>query len=353
MRMLLLLIAVVPTGLAQQPTQLSLDKLARAAVIEALAAKLNAGYVLPDSSQGIIQALRSAQEAGDYDAVQTPKEYAEMLTTTLRSASHDKHLSVFYDPPPAPSSQASPKPSDSRERYNFGFGKLERLRGNVGYLEILNFAPVEQAAETGGTFLSALANFDAIILDLRKNGGGNTPMVGFVASYFFDASPVHLTDIYWRDSNETSQFWTWPLVPGRRSARQPLYVLTSGSTFSSAEDFCYSLQKLKRAVIVGERTGGGAHSGRGLQRLTPLFTAFIPVGRSVSPITKTNWEGVGVEPDLKTTADKALDEAYIQALKVLLDRETDESWKHNLQQILQDLTAKIQQGETRDKYVSH
>jgi len=218
MRLLLLLIAVVATGLAQQPTQPSLDKRARAAVIEALAAKLKAGYVLPDSSQSIIQALQKAQQAGDYDAVQTPKEYAEMLTATLRSASHDKHLSVFYDPQPAPSSQVSPNPSDARERYNFGFGKLERLRGNVGYLEILSFAPVEQAAETGGTYLSALANFDAIILDLRKNGGGNTPMVAFVASYFFDASPVHLTDIYWRDSNETSQFWTWPLVPGRQSA---------------------------------------------------------------------------------------------------------------------------------------
>ncbi len=135
-------------------------------------------------------------------------------------------------------------------------------------------------------------------------------------------------------------------MPGRRSPRQPLYILTSSSTFSSAEDFCYSLQKLKRAVIVGERTGGGAHSGRGLQRLTPLFTAFIPVGRSVSPITKTNWEGVGVEPDLKTTADRALDEAYIQALKVLLDWETDEAWKQNLQQVLQELMAKTQQGET-------
>ncbi len=172
MRPLLLLIAVVTTGLAQQPTQPGLDKPARAAVIEALAAKLNAGYVLPDSSQGIIQALRSAQEAGGYDAVQTPKEYAEMLTTTLRSASHDKHLSVFYDPQPAPSSQASSKLSDSRERYNFGFGKLERLRGNVGYLEILSFAPVEQAAETGGTFLSGLANFDAIILKPASSGLG-------------------------------------------------------------------------------------------------------------------------------------------------------------------------------------
>jgi hypothetical protein len=341
MRPPLLLIAVVATGLAQQPTDRSLDKPARAAVVEALAAKLKTGYVLPDSSPGIIQALQGAQEAGDYTAVQTPKEFAEMLTKTLRTASHDKHLSVFFDPlPPPSSSQASSKPSDSRERYNFGFGKLERLRGNVGYLEILSFAPVEQAAETGGAFLSALANFDAIILDLRKNGGGNTPMVAFVASYFFNVNPVHLTDIYWRDSNETSQFWTWPLVPGRRSARQPLYILTSGSTFSSAEDFCYSLQKLKRAVIVGERTGGGAHSGRGLQRLTPLFTAFIPVGRSVSPITKSNWEGVGVEPDFKKTADRALDEAHVQALKVLLERETDERWQQNLQRTLQDLTTK-------------
>jgi C-terminal processing protease CtpA/Prc len=213
------------------------------------------------------------------------------------------------------------------------------LRGNVGYLEIQSFQPVERAADSAANLLGALSGFDAIILDLRNNGGGNTPMVAFVASYFFDSKPVHLTDIYWRDSNQASEFWTRDSLPGPRSPRQPLYILTSASTFSGAEDFAYSMQKLKRAVIVGEQTGGGAHSGRGLQRLSPLFTAFIPVGRSINPITKTNWEGVGVEPDIKVPADRALAEAHLDALKRLVEIETEEPWKQNLRTLVTELSS--------------
>jgi C-terminal processing protease CtpA/Prc len=199
-----------------------------------------------------------------------------------------------------------------------GFGKLERLRGNVGYLELVNFSDLrQQSAETASALLSTLANFDAIILDLRRNGGGNTPMVAFIATYFFDTTRVHLTDTHWRDTNETVQFWTTTFVPGRRSAQQPLYILTSASTFSAAEDFCYSLQNLKRALVVGETTGGGA---------------------SISPITKTNWEGTGVTPDIKTSADAALSVAHMHALEVLLEKETDPKWKQTLQQVDDDLS---------------
>jgi C-terminal processing protease CtpA/Prc len=163
-------------------------------------------------------------------------------------------------------------------------------------------------------------------------------MVAFVASYFFEPTPVHLSDVYWRDTNKTDEFWTWPSVPGQRSTSQPLYILTSASTFSAAEDFTFALQKLKRAIIVGEQTAGGAHSGRGLQRLSPLFTAFIPSGRSLNPITKTNWEGVGIEPDIKTTADRALTEAHIAALRRLLETEIDEQWKQNFRRLIQELS---------------
>ena len=216
------------------------------------------------------------------------------------------------------------------------------MRGNVGYLELINFSNLrQQSAETASTLLSSLANFDAIIVDLRRNGGGHTPMMAFVATYFFDPAPVHLSDIYWRDSNETNQFWTMAFVPGRRSARQPLYILTSASTFSGAEDFCYALQNLKRALVVGETTSGGAHSSRGPQRLTQSFTAIIPAGRSISPITKTNWEGTGVTPDIKTTADAALGVAHLHALRSLLEREADRQWKQTLQQVVDDLAKSV------------
>ena len=334
----LLFFVFTTTTVAQSPVTTAIDKSERDAAIEALVTKVGAGYVLPDLSERIIQALRSANRDREYDG-KGPREFVDAVNRTLLNASHDKHLAVFYQPMPNGTQGAAAQQAEQRERLNFGFGKLERLRGNVGYLEIVNFTDLrQQSAETASALLSTLANFDAIILDLRRNGGGNTPMMAFVATYFFDPTPVHLTDIYWRDTNETSQFWTAAFVPGRRSARQPLYILTGASTFSAAEDFCYSLQSLRRAVVVGETTGGGAHSGRGLQRLTSSFTAFIPVGRSLSPITKTNWESTGVTPDIKTSGEASLSVAHVNALKALLEKETDTQWKQTLQQAVDDLS---------------
>jgi len=337
----LFVLALTATVLSQSAPPATVEKPERDAVIEALATKLSASYVLPEAVGRITQALRSANSAGEYDR-KAPQEFADAIGRTLRSASHDKHFAVFYQPAPTGSPEAATLSVELRERLNFGFGKLERLRGNVGYLELINFSDLrQQSAETASALLSTLANFDAIILDLRRNGGGNDPMMAFIATYFFDPTPVHLNDIYWRDTNETSQFWTMAFVPGRRSARQPLYILTSASTFSSAEDFCYSLQHLKRALVVGETTGGGAHSSRGPQRLTQSFTAIIPVGRSISPITKTNWEGTGVTPDIKTLADAALGEAHLHALRSLLEKETDRQWKQGLQQLADDLSKSV------------
>ena len=330
---LLVVVSLTAAVLAQSPVPTTVEKSERDRVIEALVAKLNAGYVLPEAVGRITRALREASRMGDFDG-KAPQEFAEAVGRTLRNAGHDKHLAVFYQPAPAASPDADTPSMAQRERLNFGFGKLERLRGNIGYLEVVNFSDLsQQSADTASALLSTLANFDAIIFDLRKNGGGNDPMMAFIASYFFEPPPVHLNDIYWRDTNETSQFWTMAFVPGRRSARQPLYILTSASTFSGAEDFCYSLQNLKRAVVVGETTGGGAHSSRGPQRLTQSFTAIIPVGRSISPITKANWEGTGVTPDIKTSADDALSVAHLHALRSLLEKETDRQWKQVLQQV--------------------
>jgi hypothetical protein len=337
----LFVFALTATVLGQSPTPATVEKSERDGVIEALATKLTAGYVLPEAVGRITQALRSANSAGEYDG-KTPQEFADAMGRTLRNAGHDKHFAVFYQPAPTVSPAAATLSVEQRERLNFGFGKLERLRGNVGYLELVNFSDLrQQSAETASALLSTLANFDAIIVDLRRNSGGHDPMMAFIATYFFDPTPVHLNDIYWRDTNETSQFWTMAFVPGRRSARQPLYILTSASTFSGAEGFCYSLQNLKRALVVGETTGGGAHSSRGPQRLTPSFTAIIPVGRSVSPITKTNWEGTGVTPDIKTSADASLSVAHLHALRSLLEKETDRQWKQTLQQVADDLSKSV------------
>jgi len=257
----------------------------------------------------------------------------------LRSATHDKHIAVFFDPEPATPAKSSTPPAKAHERFNFGFYKIERLRGNVGYLDLRSFANLDEGRETASTYLDAVANFDAIIIDLRQNGGGNTPMVAYIASYFFGSKPVHFTDMYWRDQNKTVEVWTSENLPGRRSVSQDLYLLVGPSTFSAAEDFCYSLQQLKRATLVGEKTGGGAHMGRGLQRLSPLFTAFIPVGQSLNPVTKTNWENAGVEPEVKVPAEGALIEAHLAALRRLADREGDPRWQSDLRRAMADVAA--------------
>ena len=231
-------LALTTTVLGQSPAPATVEKSERDRVIEALATKLSAAYVIPEAVERITGALRSANSVGEYDG-KTPQEFADAMGRTLRNAGQDKHFAVFYQPAPTASPEAATASVEQRERLNFGFGKLERLRGNVGYLELVNFSDLrQQSAETASALLSTLANFDAIILDLRRNSGGNDPMMAFIATYFFDTTRVHLNDIYWRDTNETSQFWTMAFVPGRRSARHPLYILTSASTFSSAEDFC-------------------------------------------------------------------------------------------------------------------
>jgi hypothetical protein len=320
-------------GQAEPP----LDEAARRAAIEALSTKLIAGYVFPDAAARMVSALREAVARDAYRDITDPRTFADRVTADLRAVAPDKHLAVFFSPQSA--STPAPPAGAARERFTFGIARVERLRANVGYLDLRGFSADPGPADHLAAAMTLLSTTDAIIIDLRENGGGSTPGVLGVASYFFDTA-VHLTDIHYRDTGETSQFWTVPVAPAKQLTRQDLYILTSAKTFSAAEDFCFALKTRNRATVVGETTAGGAHSGRGLERLSPLFTAFIPVGRSVSPTTGTNWEGVGVAPNLAVPAAQALSEAHVLALRRLLEKETDESWKRNIAQALADVTKK-------------
>jgi hypothetical protein len=308
-------------------TSLRIDAAARKRVVERAAALLDSFYVFPDVAKRMGDSARARLARGAYDGYDSGMTFARHLTDDFSAISHDKHLNVRFiarDPPPQrPDSGAPPAPSPDEiararremDEDNCSFEKVERMEGNVGYLKFDGFADAELCAPTVAAAMTFLAGTRAMIIDLRENGGGSPKMVALVTSYLFDRR-THINDLWTRHTNSTEEFWTQDTVAGRRfGGEKPVYVLTSARTFSGAEEFTYNLKTLKRATIVGETTGGGAHPVRG-RRIDDHFMIRVPFARAINPITHTNWEGVGVEPDRKVPSGEALK----TALKLLGDR---------------------------------
>ena len=293
---------------------IAMSKADRLAAIDALTQRLTDGYVFPDKAAETNRALAAHVAAGAYDTVTTARSFADLLTRQLQAVTKDKHLRVRVAPPSASANRGTPPSFEQRLRAareaNYGFGRAEIMPGNIGYLEIRGFGSwVDEARDTVARIMTQLADADALIIDLRNNGGGSPEAVAFVSSYLFGDAPVHLNSLYFRPADRTDDFHTDPNVPGRKfGPTKPVYVLTSSSTFSAAEEFTYNLQARGRATIVGETTGGGAHPG-GTVPIGRHLVAFIPSGRAINPITKTNWEGIGVKPEIAVPRDKALDTA--------------------------------------------
>jgi hypothetical protein len=302
------------------PSAIRIDAGTRKRVVERAAVQLDSFYVYGDVARRMGDSVRLLLARGAYDGYTTGPAFARRLADDLVAVSHDKHLGVRFSAsalPPIPRDDAPAyvlTPELLRQRRgaaaesNCDFQKVERLEGNVGYLKFDGFDDPEYCAETVAAAMTFLSGTRALIVDLRENGGGRAPMVSLILSYLFDTR-THLNDIYTRATDRTEEFWTRDSVAGRRfGGGKPVYVLTSSSTFSAAEDFAYSLQTLKRATIVGETSGGGAHPVRA-RPIDDHFFIRVPFARSVSPVTKTNWEGTGVVPDIKVAPSAALDTA--------------------------------------------
>lgn len=311
----------IPAGTAVSDLTFRIDAATRARVIDASISQLNESYVFPDVAKRMEEAVRARQKRGEYDAITDGNALAAKLTEDFQEVSHDKHLHVDYSPVKIPDrpEDAKPSPEEIAEyhkqmlRMNCGFEKVEHLSGNIGYLKFDMFADPEVCGPTAVAAMNFLGNVDSIILDLRENGGGDPKMIALISTYLF-AEPTHLNDLWERKDNSTHQYWTLPYVPGKRLDDKPVYVLTSKDTFSGAEEFSYNLKNLKRATLVGETTGGGAHPVSG-HRIDDHFMIGVPYARAINPISKTNWEGTGVEPDVKVPAADALATAEKLALE--------------------------------------
>jgi hypothetical protein len=302
-----------------------LDGPARDRAIRGAVADLNKYYADPVVAQKMADALLVHEKNGDDDAATEGAAFANLLTQQMRDVSHDRYVIMVYSAVPTPENppMQSQAPSQEEvalyrkemERTNCSIEKLEILPDNIGYLKFNQFPGASICGARVAAAMASLNHADAIIFDLRDNPGGYANMVALIATYLFDR-PTHLNDFYDRGANSTEQSWTLPPVPGNRLADKPVFVLTSHSTFSAAEGFSYDLKMLKRATLVGETTSGRGHMGMG-HRIDDHFTIRVPGVKVVNPISNTNWEGTGVEPDVKVKAPEALKVAQKLAEKKL------------------------------------
>jgi hypothetical protein len=333
--------------LAQQPL-VPLDFPEQQEVIGTLAQQLRARYVFPDVAEKMITLVQGKLARKEYGPMQR-LQFAQQLTNDLQSISHDKHLRVRYSESVVsedPERDGPDAAARAQQRANhFGFVRTEILPGNVALLDLRGFNQAQgEVRDTAIAALKRLAGADALIVDLRRNGGGDPAMVALLSSALWPkGEKVHLNDLYFRPSNTTEHFFTDPALDVPRLTG-PVFTVTSSFTFSAAEEFTYNLKQLTRATQVGETTGGGANPG-GQERLSDHYLAFVPSGRAVNPITKTNWEGVGNIPEIPTPRDSALVRAYREALIKLAATAKTDSRRSELKAVL----AKLERGEIQLK----
>jgi hypothetical protein len=287
--------------------QFRLDSVERQRVVAAAVTILRKDYIDREIGQKMAGALLAHEKSGDDEGVTDGEAFAGLLTRQMREISPDRHLALVYSRDSFPPSPTDPTPeelaryAERMKQQNCSIEKVETLPRKIGYLKLNSFADLSVCRATTANVMASVNDVNAIIYDLRDNRGGEPAMVAFMAAYLFDHPE------YWYNprDNTTEQSWTRSPVPGNRLADKPVYVLTSPSTFSGAEQFCYDLKVLKRATLVGETTGGAAHAGV-WHRIDDHFGMGVPETRALNPFSKFDWAEVGVEPDVKVKAADAL-----------------------------------------------
>ncbi|WP_266157529.1 S41 family peptidase [Dyella silvatica] len=301
-------------------------------VIEQAAEVIQARYVDPAIGRKVAQAIRQQANTDAFKRDRGPEAFAQSLTEELRKLSGDGHFRINYSvqPVPMPDANAADQYEEDDDSWagpaiNHGFESVRRLDSDIGYLDLRVFAPPRVAADMLQSAMTLLAQSKVLIIDLRNNGGGDSSMDMLMAAYLLD-KPAEMSAIYDRPSNRLTRATSPVWVPGRRfGGSKPVYVLISHKTFSAAEAFAYDLQAMKRITVVGEASGGGAHPYE-RRRLTDHFLIKLPEMRSINPITGTDWQGVGVKPDVPTPPELALDKA-LELARAAISKEPGPSEK--------------------------
>lgn len=300
----------------------SLDSAERRTVIEAVVANLKQHYIDRDVASRVSDTVLAYEKSGGYDNVTDAAAFAELLSRQMRDTSHDMNLVVVYSRNPLPNRSPGPPPAGVSEQYrqlmeerNCTFAKVEILPHNIGYLKMDSFPHLSVCQATAAAAMASLNNADALIFDLRDNGGGYPETVAWMAAYLFD----HPEYLFNPREDTTERSWTRSPVAGNRLADKPVFILTSSRTVSGAEQFSYDLKVLRRATLVGETTRGAEHAGE-FHRIDEHFGMGITEVRAINPFSPKGWEGIGVEPDVKVSAPEALEKAEALGASRLIAR---------------------------------
>lgn len=317
----------LPAGLHAQNSALAISGKEKEEVINSINKMLFENYIYPEKVKKIAAYLTANLNKGAYNDITNPADFSTRLTNDLFTISSDRHFNVIFDPDWVKESKKAISKKDSIDllerdfpnahKENFGFKEVKILDGNIGYICLTKFWNPSIGGETAVAAMNFVSNTDAVIIDLRNNGGGYGQMVQLLSSYFFDSDPLLLVEIYYRKENKTTQDYTLPYIPGKRRPDVDLYILTNSGTFSAAESFTCIFKNRKRAVIIGQTTGGGAHPVEHLA-VSERFSIFMPNAKPIDPITKTDWEVTGIKPDIKAADKEVLATAHIMALEKLM-----------------------------------
>lgn len=337
-----LLLATGAAPAAAQSDDVAVDAATRDRLVCFVAERVGERYVDPAVAARVRAEVMALHRAGRYGALHTASALTDTLTADLWRIGGDSHLQVVYsvrprliNPGGEPTQEEARQQRERAAARNFGWHRVERLDGNVGYIEVGRFEPLEDAGAVMAAAMQFLSNTDALIVDLQTNGGGHARTVGAFESYFLPPG-VHVSTLHRRDPADSARSVTEATLPAPRYLDRPIYVLTAARTYSGAEAFAYDLRSQRRATLVGETTRGGANPGE-WQQMDEHFAVFVPTARVVNAVTGGNWEGTGIVPDVATAAREALPAAHAAALERLLAEHADspraELWREALDRL--------------------